>query len=305
MFKHLANQSGFSLERLASLCEVAETGSIGQASRGDANRQSQLSRQIAELEAVFGVALLARQSRPFRLTTQGKELAQAARQFFQSVDDLQRRATDAAQRVVIGAGEALIQWLLFQATEAMGRHGAVFAFKNLDTPRLVEGLLRGEIDLALIRQEEVTPSLSCAGHWRYAQVPFVPKTLSRSTNELKIAELASLPWAVLEGQGHFRQFLETKAREHGTVLHAALECSSYTQVAMAIQTERYAGFLPEFAKGTAFAGSSAIIQRPIEKALHYERSLTLAWREATVRSRPVVESVIATLKAQITASFKR
>lgn len=190
MFKHLANQSGFSLERLASLCEVAETGSIGQASRGDANRQSQLSRQIAELEAVFGVAMLARQSRPFRLTTQGKELAQAARQFFQSVDDLQRRATDAAQRVVIGAGEALIQWLLFQATEAMGRHGAVFAFKNLDTPRLVEGLLRGEIDLALIRQEEVTPSLSCAGHWRYAQVPFVPKTLSRSTNELKIAELA-------------------------------------------------------------------------------------------------------------------
>lgn len=305
MFKHLANQSGFSLERLASLCEVAEAGSIGQASRGDANRQSQLSRQIAELEAVFGVALLARQSRPFRLTTQGKELAQAARQFFQSVDDLQRRAGDAAQRVVIGAGEALIQWLLFPATEAMERHGAVFAFKNLDTPRLVEGLLRGEIDLALIRQEEVTPSLSYAGHWRYAHVPFVPKALSRSTSELKIAELASLPWAVLEGQGHFRQFLETKARERGIALHAALECSSYTQVAMAIQTGRYAGFLPEFAKGTAFAGSPAIIQRPMEKTLHYERSLTLAWREATVRSRPVVESVIATLKARIAASFKR
>ena len=66
MFKHLANQSGVSLERLASLCEVAEAGSIGQASRGDVNRQSLLSRQIAELEVVFGVALLARQSRPFR-----------------------------------------------------------------------------------------------------------------------------------------------------------------------------------------------------------------------------------------------
>ena len=305
MFKHLANQSGISLERLASLCEVAEAGSIGQASRGDANRQSQLSRQIAELEEVFGVALLARQSRPFRLTTQGKELAQAARQFFQAVDDLQRRAGDAAQRVVIGAGEAWIQWLLFPATEAMERHGAVFAFKNLDTPRLIEGLLRGEIDLALIRQEEVTPSLRHAGNWRYAQMPFVPKTLSRSTSALKIAELASLPWAVLEGQGHFRQFLETKAREHGVTLHTALECSSYTQVAMAIQTGRYAGFLPEFAKGTAFAGSPSIIQRPIEETLHYERSLTLAWREATVRSRPVVESVIATMKARIAASFKR
>ena len=69
----------------------------------------------------------------------------------------------------------------------------------------------------------------------------------------------------------------------------ALECSSYTQVAMAIQTGRYAGFLPEFAKGTAFAGSPAVIQRPMEKSLHYERSLTLAWREATVRARPVLK----------------
>lgn len=304
MFKHLANQSGFSLERLASLCEVAEAGSIGQASRGNANRQSQLSRQIAELETVFGVALLARQSRPFRLTMEGKELAQAARQFFQAMDDLQRRAGDAAQRIVIGAGEALIQWLLFPATEATEQHGAVFAFKNLDTPRLVEGLLSGEIDLALIRLEEVTPILSHEGNWRYVQVPFVPKTLSRSTSELKIAELASLPWAVLEGQGHFRQFLETKAREHGVTLHTALECSSYTQVAMAIQTGRYAGFLPEFAKGAAFAGSPAIVQRPIEKTLHYERSLTLAWREATLRARSVMESVIAMLKTQITMSFK-
>ena len=129
------------------------------------------------------------------------------------------------------------------------------------------------------------------------------RRLSRSTSALKIAELASLPWAVLEGQGHFRQFLETKACEHGVTLHVALECSSYTQVSMAIQTGRYAGFLPEFAKGTAFAGSSAIIQRPIEKTLHYERSLTLAWREATVRARPVVESVIATLKSRLAKSF--
>jgi len=301
MFKYLANQSGLSLERLASLCEVAEAGSIGQASRGDANKQSQLSRQIAELEAVFGVALLARQSRPFRLTTQGKELAQAARQFFQSVDDLQKRAGDEAQRVVIGAGETLIQWLLFPACEAMQKQtgGMVFAFKNLDSARLVDALQQGEVDVALIRKEEVTPSLMHAGCWHYAHVAFVPKALSRTTTELKLEELARLPWAVLEGQGHFRQFLESKARAHGIKLNAALECSSYTQVAMAIQTGRYGGFLPEFAKGTAFATGSTILQRQTEKALRYERTLTLAYREATARSRLIVQQLIPTLKAQL------
>ncbi len=301
MFKHLAIQSGVSLERLASLCEVAEAGSIGQASRGDANRQSLLSRQIAELEAVFGVALLARQSRPFRLTPEGRELVQAARQFFQVADDLQRRAENAAQRVLIGAGETLIQWLLFPACEAIQRQAGkvVFTFKNLDSSRLIEALKQGEIDVALIRREDVTPSLAHTDSWAYAQAAFVPRVLSRSATVLKVEELAALPWAVLEGQGHFRQFLETKARESGIKLNAVLECSSYTQVAMAVQTGRYAGFLPEFAKNAAFAGNSSVIQRPLEKGLRYDRSLVLAWREASVRNRAFLEKVIEALRVRI------
>jgi len=305
MFKQLANQSGVSLERLASLCEVAEAGSIGQASRGDANRQSLLSRQIAELEVVFGVALLARQSRPFRLTPEGRELAQAARQFFQVADDLQRRAENAAQRVVIGAGETLIQWLLFPACEAIQRQAGkvVFKFKNLDSARLMESLQQGEIDVALIRREEVTPSLAHTEAWTYSQAAFVPKVLSRSTSALKIEELAALPWAVLEGRGHFRQFLESKARERGIKLNAVLECSSYTQVAMAIQTGRYAGFLPGFAKHAAFAGNTAILQCPLAKQLSYNRSLVLAWREASVRNRPFLEKVIEALRVRIGRSL--
>jgi DNA-binding transcriptional LysR family regulator len=305
MFKHLANQSGFSLERLASLCEVAEAGSIGQASRGDANWQSLLSRQIAELEAVFGLGLLARQSRPYRLTSEGRELAQAARQFFQVADDLQRRAADAAHRVVLGAGETLIQWLLFPACEAIQRQAGkvIFTFKNLDSTRLLESLHSGEIDIGLIRREEVTPSLMHSDAWTYALAAFVPKVLSRSTAALKAEELAGLPWAVLEGRGHFRQFLEDNASAAGIKLNAVLECSSYTQVAMAIQTGRYAGFLPEFAKHAAFGGNSAVVQRPVAKELRYDRSLVLAWREATVRNRPLLEKVIEALRGRLGRSL--
>ena len=301
MFRDLANLSGFSLERLASLCEVAEAGSVGQASRGDANRQSLLSRQISELEAVFGLALLARQSRPFRLTPEGRELAQAARQFFQVADDLQRRAQNAAQRVVIGAGETLIQWLLFPACEVIQRQAGniVFTFKNLDTVRLIESLQQGQIDMALIRREEVPPSLSHSEAWTYAQAAFVPKVLVRSTSALKVEDLAILPWAILEGRGHFRQFLESKAREKGITLNAVLECSSYTQVAMAIQTGRYAGFLPEFAENAAFASNSAVAQRTLERGLKYERSLVLAWRETTLKSRRLLEPLIGQLRTEL------
>ena len=300
MFKSLANQSGFSLERLASLCEVAEAGSIGQASRGDANRQSQLSRQIAELEAVFGVALLARQSRPYRLTAEGRELAQAARQLFQTADDVQKRAGGAAQRVVIGAGEMLIQWLLFPACEAIQRADgkAVFVFKNLDSIRLVDAVQQGEVDVALLRRQDVPPGFSKADALDYEQAAFIPKRIARSAAPVQADELAALPWAVLEGQGHFRMFLEDQAKEAGVRLNAVMECSSYTQIAMAVQTGRYAGFLPEFAK-TAFEGNNAVLQRSLGKGLRYSRSLVLAWKEATARNRPIVTTIVQELKKRI------
>lgn len=306
MFRELANLSGLSLERLASLCEVAEAGSIGQAARGDSNRQSLLSRQIAELEAVFGVPLLARQSRPFRLTDNGLELARAAKDFFQSASDLRQRSQQRSLRVVMGAGESLIQWLLFPACERIRQHSGeriVFAFRNLESARLVEALQQGEVDMALVRLEEVPPSLQHSKPWHYGQTAFVPKVFSKSTAPLTARELAELPWAVLEGRGHFRQFLEARAAEAGGALHAALESSSYPQIAAAVKCGRYAGFLPEFAK-SYFTGDGAVVQRPLAEPLSYTRSLALAWREAGLRSRPFLTDVLEQLVTRLDKAFR-
>jgi DNA-binding transcriptional LysR family regulator len=49
---------GLSLDRLETLSQVLAGGGISRAAGGDANRQSQFSRQIAELEGWFGVALV-------------------------------------------------------------------------------------------------------------------------------------------------------------------------------------------------------------------------------------------------------
>lgn len=296
MFRELAHQSGFSLERLASLCEVGEAGSIGQASRGDANRQSLLSRQIAELEAVFGVPLLARQARPFRLTTEGRELAQAARLLFQTVGDLRQRVAGEGPRVVLGAGEMLIQWLLFPACDAILRRESsmTFAFKNLDSERLVDAVQQGEVDLALMRREDVPPGFGMAEALEFQQVAFVPRKISPAKGPVQPEDLASLPWVVLEGRGHFRSFLEHQAEQAGVRLKTVMECSSYTQVAMAVRTGRYAGFLPEFAR-SAFVGDTSILLRPLGRKMTYKRSLVLAWKAATLKNRPFLEGLVQSL----------
>ena len=50
MFKNLVGKKNFSIDRLATLCHVAEAGSIGSATGDNPNQQSQYSRQLAELE---------------------------------------------------------------------------------------------------------------------------------------------------------------------------------------------------------------------------------------------------------------
>ncbi|MFZ4595662.1 MAG: LysR family transcriptional regulator, partial [Verrucomicrobiaceae bacterium] len=115
MFETLINQTGISLERLAMLCEIAESGSIGAATAGNANRQSQFSRQLAELETFFGSELLDRRARPFRLNEAGRELAQLARMSLAGLEDFLARSKGARTRLVVGAGESLIQWLLLPA----------------------------------------------------------------------------------------------------------------------------------------------------------------------------------------------
>lgn len=119
-----------------------------------------------------------------------------------------------------------------------------------------------------------------------------------------MGDLERLPWALPEGQGHFRQFLENTARRHDVILNCAVECSSYAQVAMAIQTGKYAGFLPEFAGKAAFGTEGSIVQRPGGRTLRYERSLTLTWSEATFRARPVLAQVTAELGTAISARLK-
>lgn len=81
MSSELFGKAGLSLERLQTLCEVAEKGSIGQATKGDTNRQTQFSRQISELEKFFAVDLLDRTSRPHRLSEEGQELARLSRDY--------------------------------------------------------------------------------------------------------------------------------------------------------------------------------------------------------------------------------
>jgi DNA-binding transcriptional LysR family regulator len=293
MFDDLFGKSGLSLERLQTLCEVAEKGSIGEATKGDTNRQTQFSRQIGELEKFFGVELLNRDSRPYRLSEEGRELAQISRGYLSSLSDFQANCSDRPVRLVIGAGESIIQWLLMPMLEHLSKEipEASISMRNLRTNTIIRDLTDGDIDLGLVRKSAVAKPLKSVGKWEYGYRLFVPKRMrTKLTGKLKIGQLDALPLAVIEGGGQFRQQLAALAKAEGAQLDIRLECSSYSQIATAIQSGAYCGFLPHFA--SRYLPEDRFRSFEVTGFESLSRELVFAWNPKQEQLRPIVGRVV-------------
>lgn len=295
MFESFINQTGISLERLVTLCEIAESGTISAATAGNANRQSQFSRQVAEMETFFGCELLDRRARPYRLSEAGRELAQVARVSLDGLNDFLARRKGLCSRLLVGAGESLIQWLLLPKLMSGVRYkGTLFVFKNLDTASIVEGIQSGQLDVGLVRQSAIPDGNRVGGDFEYRYKLFVPRRLLSKRRGSRAFMLSDLPLALMEGGGELRCVIESMARAAGVSLCVTLECSSYPQIATVIASGQCAGVLPEFA--AQFLPPSVVVH---DFGIAFEplvtRKVSLIWTARTEAMKPWVHEAASLL----------
>ncbi|RFC44770.1 MAG: DNA-binding transcriptional regulator, LysR family [Verrucomicrobia bacterium] len=311
MWEQFIGQKGFSLDRLATLCRVAECGGIMAAARQGLpasdkttlqHRQSQYSRQIAELEGFLGgesrMALLDRSTKPFRLSPEGAELARLARNFLVGLDDFLAEKREGSPRLVIGAGERLIQWLIMPEMLPKLRAkfpGMTSLFLNRQTQDIVKGLQDGTLDFGLLRRGLVNANeFETAGSWVETYHFFLSRRLRpKLPAPPTVLNLGRYPLAVLEGGGETRAAIERLFESAGVKPNIQLECSSLTQVAQAVEMG-YAAFLPHLAKGRMSADIQAHRVAGLE-ALDVEQ--TLAWSKERALYRPVLRKIAEALAA--------
>lgn len=291
MLKGLLSESGISLERLGSFHEVAECGSITAAAKGNPSRQSLLSRQISELEAFFGVSLLRRESRPHRLTSEGDELARLCREFFGGIEDCSRQWKSGDTVVSIVSGESLLQWVvlpLVRSRPLFRKRRIRLSLRNQRTGDAIGSIIDGKADIALVRKDAVPDGLEQEGEFALRYRLIVPEVMAANVKaEQGVEILASLPIALLEGDGDLSRAIKEECTLRGIRLDLRLECSSFPQIAEAIQTMNLAGFLPQFAP-------------PIKRTVAFDlpemnrlsRILTLAWSPRREKTRPVISQVV-------------
>jgi DNA-binding transcriptional LysR family regulator len=294
MYQSLLSQSGFSMERLANFCSVADAGSIVGAARGDAVRQSLISRQIRELEAFFGVELIRRRGRGLELTDSGRELAAVGRENFNGLSDYAARCRGAAWSVRIVASNSVASWLLLPRLKALenANENIRFEIHHEQTREIVTGTREGIFDIAFVRKDALGAGLKHAVLGEIGYSLFVPKALVRTKPKDILSVLGTVPLALPLG-GKMRESLNVMAEQGNARMNVVVGCSSYLQAAQVLQSGMCATVLPDTAISSLKTGD--FHRLPMRERY----TLCLAWSARNADTRPALAELIA----RITKAF--
>ncbi|MEC5129555.1 LysR family transcriptional regulator [Verrucomicrobiales bacterium BCK34] len=292
MFENLFSRAGLSLDRLRSLVEIDAAGGISQAAPGDVVRQSQLSRNLSQLETFFGVELKRRVGRGIELTVEGKRLAALAREYLRSLEGFLDQASGALSDIRIGSGHSTLEWIVLPAIEQLRRDAKRetphIILESVRSQQIIERLNDFSLDLAVVRKSALTSK-------KLRFTPIVDVTfslychsaLAKRFNNDVIELVRKTPLALAMG-GDFRRRFGEWAQEHDISPKLALSCSSFRLVFEALKSDiRLASFLPDTAEDEAKATGLTRLAIPgLEEA---GRELVLAWNERIDDLRPGVK----------------
>lgn len=260
--------TGISLDRLRTFCAIVEAGSMVAAAKGDPNKQSLYSRQVRDIEEFLGAKVFDRVGKSLQLTAIGRRLAVVAQGFFGALSDVVAVASGAADAVTIGAGESVLRWFLLpHVSELISAFPkSVFNLRTFATEQAVRAVEEGSIDMAIVRDDAVSESLTtlAAGVMDYCVV--VPRIHlpSRSAAGFKMGK--NIPFALLAGEGAVARQVTALAKDNGYSISVRLKLENFTLLIEAMENGNFAAVLPTTAASRLSEERFAIVELPgIEK----------------------------------------
>lgn len=280
MFDQLFSQSGFSYDRCRSFLAIIDAGGITQAALGSTSRQSQLSRQLGELEAWMGTKLLTRGRGRFGLTETGKQLAVLLNGHFMGLERLKASVHGTKQIVRLGAGESLLQWLVMPAlsNSRLALPMERWHLDNLRSEEILSGLQDGALDFGILRGKRIPKGLASKPIGTMKYVLFVPNGLLADMESRE--DDASFPFATLEGDTHLGKVLEAQTAIRPSRMDSHVSCTSLAQIAEAVRLGIAAAILPVIVRKFGVGESST----EFELSKSTDVALSLAWNPVSIRS---------------------
>ncbi len=145
------------LRHLRYFVAVAEEGNLSEAARTRLHTaQPSLSRQLRQLEDEVGVQLFVRRPRGIVLTQSGVRFLEYAREILARIDEAVNNTRGARTVLRVGSLPGLEPEILPRVTQLAQAHAPDVEVRivSAPSPGLVEQLRAGELDMALMRQDE-------------------------------------------------------------------------------------------------------------------------------------------------------
>ena len=286
------NLKGLSLDRLETLSAIVAQGGISRAAGGDANRQSQFSRQVAELESWFGVDLLDRSSTPSKPTEMALRIARQVDGFQREMDSIRETAGEGRRTVVFGAGERVIRSYLIPWAAKVKMDNWKLVFRNLSSSVVRAELLAKRLDVGILRSDRCPPGMASFALKPIPMCLLLPSTTGRTRQKRTWKDLEGVPLVLPEGGGRFAAFLKANELESGVVLDVAMECSTWSQVVDAMSVCGFGGFLPADLSARFPVGFSPV---SLEGLGGFSDEYVIAWSAAELGKRPGLAGLLAKL----------
>lgn len=250
-----ALRSNLKLRHLQLLVALDEFRHLGRCAEFLSVSQPAVSRMLAEVESMLGLALFDRSTRGTEPTAAGLPVLRFARgvlaQYERTRDEIAAAASGAVGRVRVGAMPVAIPVLLPRATDSLKALSAraTVLVEEGDLTRLLPKLRLGELDFLVSRLEPgyAAPDLETealyADPMRAVVAPDHPLARKRRPGW---ADLAAMPCVVPPPWASLRVKLEQQCFRHGLQPSADLvESSSYLTTLAFLGQRAAAGFLAE------------------------------------------------------------
>ncbi len=270
------------MDRLKALCEIAETGQMSRVARGDGSRQSQLSRQVKDLELFFGTGLVDRRKK--QLTGTGKDLVALVDPFLKSLEKISVELSGRTVAVSLGAGQAIIDWVLFPKFSELAATFPRISWNvlNLTSTAIRKRLLDFDLDFGILRKEacseEKSLEMFALGSMDFVLV--VPTGLKTKR---------SIPTASLQGSEQFTPEFERIVSSFNPPLEIVLRCESFPAIKQVVRSGSFAGVLPLLAAHDLREPDFSVMKHSTFRRL--TRNYVLACNKKSFPVRPDLERI--------------
>ncbi len=286
---------GLSLDRLETLSTIVSQGGITRAAGGDASKQSQFSRQIAELESWFGIELLDRSSTPIKPTSAALRIAREVDEFLRGLDSLREGAGSGRRTVVFGAGERMIRSYLIPWASRIERGSLRLVFKNLTSSATRAELLAKRVDFGILRKDRCPSGLMSIAMKPIPICLLLPAAIAAAHRKWTWKDVSKVALLLLEGDVRFSDFLKERCLEAAVELDVAAEFSSWTQLLDGMQEFQLGGFVPKDLESRFPPGFVSVA---LPKLSEYADQYVIAWSSSEVEKRPELGRLVRSLRGK-------